>query len=382
MSRLVAIVSRGWFCSIHGGSERFISKLAEKLHSKGFRIVGVTRWLPGFEYPKAVHELRVLEERRSRASALSSLRFSRWAARVVNELRPSVAIVNCYWGEAAPLFISRDIPVVAVLHDIGFLGQRRATASRMKNFLRARILKRVVSRANAVVVPSEAVKRDLTRYLGANPSKVRVLGFEGVEGPFRYVHEDNEWFDIVQVSRFAPNKGQHILLQAFKNVVREVPRARLWLVGGRSVDPKHVEYLNTVLAAAKEINRGLGEERVKIVVDAPSVEPYYRLADVCVAPSIGEEGYGLAVVECMAFGKPVIASDLFVETGVASEERAFVVPRGDPEALAKAIVYVYRNYDEAMKRAAKGLEFARSCSWDRVAEVFVDLMESLSGEGG
>ncbi len=375
-SALIAMVSRGWFCSIHGGSERFISKVAEKLSNRSFRVVGVTRWIPGFPYPRAVHELRVFEDRRPRPF-IASLRFSWWAAKVVNELRPDVAIVNCYWGEASPILISRDIPVIAVIHDIGLFRSEWARRHRVKHFLRTQILKRIVSRVDAIIVPSKAVEKDLIKYLGADPARINVLGFEGVEGPFQYVHEDNDWFDIVQVGRFAPNKGQHILLKAFKRIASEIPRARLWLVGGKGVDPEHIEYLNRALTMAREINESLGEERVKILVDVPSVEPYYRIADVCVAPSIGEEGFGLTIVECMAFGKPVIASDIFVETGVASSDRAYIVPRGDVEALAEAILHIYRNYEEAMEKARKGLEYAKNCSWDRVADVFIDVINKV-----
>jgi len=374
--RTIAIISRGWFCSIHGGSERFISKLGEELHRRGFRVVGVTRWLPSFAYPKAVHELRIFEDRNPKP-LIASIRFSRWAANVVNKIRPDVVIVNCYWGEASPIFISGSTPVVAVIHDVGLFHSEWARRHRLKHFLRVQILKRVVRRVNAIVVPSETVKNDLVERLGADPSKIRVLGFEGVEGPFERVHEENEWFDIVQVGRFAPNKGQHILLEAFRRIAKEIPNARLWLVGGKGVDPEHIEYLNRVLRIAREINESLGEERVRIFVDVPSVEPYYRVADVCVAPSIGEEGYGLTVVECMSFGKPVIASDIFLETGVVSSDRAYVVPRGDVEALAKTILHVYRNPVEAMEKASRGLEYAKSCSWSRVADVFVELIKAL-----
>ncbi len=369
----IALVSRGWFPSVRGGSEKFISKLSEELFKKGFEVIGITRWLPGHDRPQAPHQLIIFEDRNPKPF-IASLRFSRWAAKVVNSLRPDIVIVNGYWGEASPLFISKSIPVIVIIHDVGLFKSEWAKKHRIKHFLRTLILKHIVARADKIVVPTNTVKQDIIQYLGADSQKIHVLGFEGVEGPFTRIHENNEWFDVVQVGRFAPNKGQLILLKAFKHFLKEVPTARLWLVGGRGVDPEHLKYLEEVKRLTNEINDAVGKEVVKVVVDAPSVDPYYRLADVCVAPSIGEEGYGLTVVECMSYGKPVITSSIFLETGVANEERAYIFPCGDVERLTELLLYVYKNYDEALRKAERGLEYAKQYSWKKVAEAFLKLI--------
>ncbi|MEM4485599.1 MAG: glycosyltransferase [Sulfolobales archaeon] len=85
-------------------------------------------------------------------------------------------------------------------------------------------------------------------------------------------------------------------------------------------------------------------------------------------PSTWSEGYGLTAIECMAYGKPVIASDLFRETGAADDERAYIVRRGDLEALTQALEHVINNRSEALEKALKALDFVRrNCSWDEVA---------------
>ena len=182
---------------------------------------------------------------------------------------------------------------------------------------------------------------------------------------------------MLLVGRFAPNKGQIITLKAFAKVLKEISNARLWLVGGRGINREQVQYLEEIQRMADAINTRIGREVVKVIVDPPSVDQYYRVP-MCVASSIAEEGYGLTVVECMAYGKPVIVSDIFVETGVASPDRAFVVRRNRPDELAKAIIHVYQNYKEALRRAEKGLEFAKKCSWEKVAEYFINLLKQFS----
>jgi len=373
----IALVSRGWWPSVRGGSERFISRLGAELSRRGHEVIGVTRWFRGDERPEAPHELVVKEEGRA-LPLISSYLFSRWAARVVNGLRPDAVVVNTYWGETSPLMIDEGIPVIAVIHDVGLLHSELARKSRLKYLLRMRALRKVTRRVNRIVVPTKRVLTDLTTHFNVPPEKVKVLGFEGVDGPFRRVLIDNGCFDILQVGRFAPNKGQLVTLEAFKHVVKEIPNAKLWLVGGRGVSTEHLRYLKVVRGVAKEINDSLGREAVEVVVDAPSVGKYYELADVCVASSIGEEGYGLTVAECMAYGKPVIASDVFKETGVASEERAYIYPRGDARKLAELITHTYRNPEEALRKAEKALQYARKCSWGRVAEIFEEEIASLA----
>ncbi len=373
----IALVSRGWWPSVRGGSERFISRLGAELSRRGHEVIGVTRWFRGDERPEAPHELVVKEEGRA-LPLISSYLFSRWAAKVVNGLRPDAVVVNTYWGETSPLMIDEEIPVIAVIHDVGLLHSELARKRRIKYLLRMRALRKVTRRVDRIIVPTKRVLTDLITHFNVPPGKVRVLGFEGVDGPFKRVLINNEYFDILQVGRFAPNKGQLVTLEAFKHVVKEVPNAKLWLVGGGGVSAEHVRYLEVVRGVAKEINNSLGREAVEVVVDAPSVSKYYELADVCVASSIGEEGYGLTVVECMAYGKPVIASDVFKETGVASEERAYIYPRGNAQELAKLILHVHRNLEDALTKAEKGLEYARKCSWGRVAEIFEEEITSLN----
>ncbi len=372
----IALVSRGWWPSVKGGSERFISKLGEELSKRGHEVIGVTRWFRGSDRPEAPHELIIKEEGRA-LPVLSSYAFSRWAAKVVNDLRPDAVIVNTYWGETSPTMIDEGIPIIAVIHDVGLIHSELARRHRLKHLLRMRALRKVTRRVNRIVVPTKRVMMDLTQYFNVTPSKIRVLGFEGVSGPFRRVLKENEYFDLLQVGRFAPNKGQLITLEAFKLVAHEIPNAKLWLVGGSGLTSEQLKYLERVREVAEEINSELGRKAVEIVVDAPEVSEYYELADVCVMSSIGEEGYGLTVVECMAYGKPVIASDVFKETGVASEERAFIYPRGDARELAKLILHVYREPEDALAKAEKGLEYARGCSWGRVAEIFEEEITSI-----
>ena len=373
----IVVISRNWYPSVKGGAEKFITRVSEKLwFHKDYEVIGITRYVSGFFPPRAGHKLLYYYEKHP-IPIFSSLKFSLWASRITNLLKPDIVIVNSYWGEGSPIFIDKKIPVISIIHDVGLFRSEWARRHKLKHLLRVYVLKKVVKKARYIVVPTHVVKEDIVRFLKADPSKILVLGFEGVDGPFRRVHVNNGFFDIVQVGRFAPNKDHITTLKAFKEIVKEIPNARLWLVGGRPLDPEHELYFAKVKELVEEINRSLGFEAVKIVVDAPSVDPYYRIADICVAPSIGEEGFGLTVVECMAYGKPVVASDIFVKTGVASPERCIVFKRGDYEALVDAVIRLYKDPYLYEKIANRGLEFSKKHSWDAVAKKIDNIIRKI-----
>jgi len=343
--------------------------------SRGYDVYAITKYVGALPHNDRIFFVKTVQ----RIPIVSSYMFSRRAASVVNRLRPGVAIVNTYWGETASLYIDRGIKVLSVIHDVGLFRSEVARKEFIKHRLRVYALRRVVERADAIVVPTYAVKKDLEEYLGAEPGKIYVLGFEGVEAPLRREHVENGVLDIVQVGRFAPNKGHMISIEAIEILVRKVDNLRLWLVGGAGTRGERL-YLERVKKRAEEANRKLGREVVKVVVDVDDVGEYYRLADICVAPSISDEGYGLAVAECMGYGKPVIASDIFEETGVADNDRAYIVRRGDPQAIAQAVEDIIRDPETASKKAAKALEYvAKHCKWDNMVDKIEDILRRVAG---
>ncbi len=369
----VAIVSRGWWPTVIGGSEKFMYRLGEQLYRLGYEVIGVTRRFMNQKEPKAIHRLTVMNQR-VKIPLVSSYLFSRWAAKTVNRIKPDIAIVNSYWGELAPIWISREIKVVSVIHDIGFLESRKNSLS---SFIRVYALRKISSRSEAVVVPTSYVRDMMVEKLKVDEGKIAVLGFEGVDGPFKPVYVDNGFFDIVHVARFSYNKGQHISIEAFRKIAEVVDKPRLWLVGGRGVKGRDEGYLHGILSRAESINREYGDDLVNIAVDVEDLDHYYSIADLCVFPSIGEEGYGLTPLECLAYGKPVVVSEVFTRTSIVDEDIAYIVPASNPDELAKKILHIYRHYDSARSKALKAMEKISQYSWSRVGEYFDHLLRSL-----
>ncbi|HFD14976.1 MAG TPA: glycosyltransferase family 1 protein [Rhodospirillales bacterium] len=161
---------------------------------------------------------------------------------------------------------------------------------------------------------------------------------------------------IVFVGRLAPEKGVHLLIEAFARIADRFPDATLDLVGPAEfsppefVDPWRRDPLLRPLAPfltrpgsyGEELRRraaSLGDRvRFRGAVDNARLPSLLAGAAVLVMPSLWEEPFGIPVIEAMAAGLPVVASDAgaFPET-VAHDRTGLLVSRGDSEALAAAL---------------------------------------------
>jgi len=99
---------------------------------------------------------------------------------------------------------------------------------------------------------------------------------------------------------------------------------------------------------------------------------------LAVAAATGQESFGYSVVEAMAAGVPVVATDIEGYRQVATDELdAVLVPPGDAVALASAIGRVLDDDDLAHRLAAAGRETAAAFDWDVVVERVEDVYRSV-----
>jgi glycosyltransferase involved in cell wall biosynthesis len=109
-------------------------------------------------------------------------------------------------------------------------------------------------------------------------------------------------------------------------------------------------------------------------------------SDVALVPSLPERylEYSLStkLLEAVAMGVPVIASDLATFRAHFSERAISFVPGGDPEALASAIVRLAGDPDAAMAFAAQAQHEAQPYAWTLQAQEYLDVVNRLVARGG
>lgn len=149
---------------------------------------------------------------------------------------------------------------------------------------------------------------------------------------------------VGMVSRLSREKGPLCLMEAMAQVIQEQPSAQLLVVGD---GPERQPLLDRA--------RQLGIlERVSCTGRLAPEDVYLHLAlmDVVVVPSLWE-GFGLSAAEAMAFGKPVVASDVDgLREVVVDGQTGLLVPAGNAVALAGAVTAMLRDED---RRTAMGL---------------------------
>jgi glycosyltransferase involved in cell wall biosynthesis len=219
---------------------------------------------------------------------------------------------------------------------------------------------------------------DLTRFQSARR--------EGPDAPKR----------LLFVNRVSPEKGAHVLMDAFLQIARTHPEAELDIVGPEWIQDRsffvHVSedvrvkrlsryYDRSYLAALKEKvpPQLAGKIRFSGVVPHEELVDYYAKAYALIYPSVWDEPFGLPIIEGMAAGLPVIASSTggipeLVEYGKAG----LLVPPGDTSALASAVRLLLddANLWHALSRAGHKRAVSKF-SWERMAGDLLTYMRSF-----
>jgi glycosyltransferase involved in cell wall biosynthesis len=110
-------------------------------------------------------------------------------------------------------------------------------------------------------------------------------------------------------------------------------------------------------------------------VPDPDLRPLYALAEVFVLPSL-YEGFGLPVLEAMASGAPVIASDASSLPEVGGQAARYFDPRR-VDALADVLLTVLRDTKIREKMSADGIERARRFSWQKTAAETIKIYDEV-----
>ncbi len=172
---------------------------------------------------------------------------------------------------------------------------------------------------------------------------------------------------ILSVGGIEPRKGSDTLVRALATLRQAGRDPVLAIVGGHSFQDYRA-YADRVLAMIGELGLELGSDVVQLgTVPDAELPAWYAAADVLAFPST-KEGWGLAVLEAMSAGLPVVASDLPVFLEYLRPGRdALLVPVGDAPALSEALAAVLDDPVLAGKLAAAGLEASAAFTWSRSA---------------
>jgi phosphatidylinositol alpha-mannosyltransferase len=234
-----------------------------------------------------------------------------------------------------------------------------------------------LERINGSIAVSDFARRVQVEHLGGGavviPNGVHVPAF--AVGPSLPGHRrGGEVPTIGFLGRYdEPRKGLPVLLDAMRSVVVTHPTARL-LVAGRG-DPE-------------ELDRLVGEDlrpNVTLLGEVAEADKtaFLRSVDVYCAPNLLGESFGVVLVEAMAAGAPIVASDLDAFTRVLEDGAAgLLVRRGDPDDLAAGLSGLLGDPARRARLSAAGSRAAAGYDWSVVARRILAVYETVAATGG
>ena len=246
--------------------------------------------------------------------------------------------------------LAASAPVVATFH--AYLERSRLME------LAGPVLRQVSRRIDAAIAVSDAaasfVRRVARVPIEIVPNGVDVRAFARPGPPVEGLPVGRK---ILWVNRLDPQKGFEIMVRAFEMLASQLEDVRL-LVAGDGRD-------RVVVRSLPPSVRG----RILRLGSVPHAElpRYHAAADVFASPAVGQESFGIVLVEAMAAGVPVVATDIpgyreVVRDGVDG----LLVPANDATALASAIRRVLSEPALASALASAGRTRAETYSWDAV----------------
>jgi len=178
--------------------------------------------------------------------------------------------------------------------------------------------------------------------------------------------------NILFLGRQEKRKGLPYLLEAYARLRRERPDIRLIVVGPDG----------GMRAACERYVRQNRLEDVVFTGLVPYEElpRYYKTADVYCAPNTGHESFGIVLLEAMAAGTPIVASNIggFADVLEDGVEGVFVPPR-NADALAAAMDRLLTDAALREEMGRAGTRRAAPYAWDRVSGQVLDYYQELAG---
>jgi len=245
-------------------------------------------------------------------------------------------------------------PIVATFHASGGLGWLHVGRP-VWGFLMDRIDRRIAV--------SDAARESASRWF---PGQFEVIP-NGVLIP-EHAEPGGREHRIVFIGRHDPRKGMPVLLRAWPEIYRRTG-ARLRIVGA---DPLMVRLALTRAGVEPEGIDSLG------FLSQDDLTAELSSAKALVAPSLGGESFGMVLTRAFACATPVVSSDISGYRDVMTDETGVLVPPGEPDKLADAVVGLLADEPRRERFGAAARRLAQErYSWDdigrRLAEIYREL---------
>ena len=347
-----------------GGAEKVLASLCLGAQSRGWQAVVVNPFgaAPGAGgFRSLLGPVPYMEKTTTSSRQLAAARS--WTASTLAALEPDVVHVHLYHAAVLAATLPRPLPGRSwvLTHHYGPLFGLE------KRRVRALADRWATHRATGpVVAVSGSVRQYVIEGCHVGPGRVPLI-YNGWAGTPLPLANDGSPPTVVCVANFRPQKGHEVLLRAFAAVARRVPGARLVLAGAGPLEA-------AVRSQVGQLGLTGSVEFAGVVED---IWPLLASAHVF-ALSSWYEPLGIAVLEAMAAGLPVVATATggvreLVEDGTSG----WLVPPGDQEALADRLARALENSAVARQFGLAGTAAVAAKTEEAMVDSYYNLYEGL-----
>lgn len=234
-------------------------------------------------------------------------------------------------------------------------------------------MRRLGKKLHGKIAVSKPARDYIAKYLPADyciiPNGVDIHHYHP-DGPLRTEFKDGK-LNIFFVGRLEERKGVGDLIRACAIVKKDFKDFRL-IIAGPGI---RLRYYYQMLA------KSLVGDNVIFTDYVPFNElpDYYRTADIFCAPATGGESFGIVLIEAMASGTPVVATNIPGYAGVLTHgQEGLLAGPEDPRSLADALLGLLNDRQARLKMAQNGLMTAGQYSWENVSRRVMEYYLSLS----
>jgi phosphatidylinositol alpha-mannosyltransferase len=357
---------------VPGGVQFHVRDLAEVLLARGHEVSVLAPAdddtpLPAYVVPagRAVPVPYNGSVARVNFGPISAARVRRWlregefdVLHIHEPATPSLSVLAC-WAASGP--------IVATFHTANLRSRAMLAAYP--------VLEPALEKISARVAVSEDARRTLVEHMGGDA----VLIPNGVfVDRFARAQPQPEWRGSGGTVGFIgrldeDRKGLPTLLAAFGEVLADRPGVRLLVAGRGDIEEVAEDLPAEVRDAVTFLGQVSEQDKARLL----------RTVDVYVAPNLGGESFGIILVEALAAGAPVLASDLDAFRRVLDDGRVGVLfPTGDVPALAAALTGLLADDARRATLREAGSRWVRRYDWETVASDLVAVYETVEAGAG
>ena len=292
-------------------------------------------------------------------NVLFSIYLNLFIHRLIRKHRLDLAHFHC---GAGGIFILKKpgVKMIVTTHTNNYLFQYQRIGKISKRLL-APLEKRTYEISDRILSVSNYVRNNLIRDYGISPRRIEIIPNGVNTGIFHSIPGHARKKDMVlYVGRIYKGKGLEFLIDSMERVVAKHPKFRL-AVAGDGMYLKNIQAFIHNKTVRKHIDF-LGWK------NSGALNGLYNEATVCVMPSI-VEGFGLTLLEAMACGCPVTATDSGGAVDIIRNgENGVLVTYGDTDKLAGSIIRLMTDGETRSRIAENGLKTVRSFTWETIAQ--------------